>query len=375
MTATATKERTKAVTLDVKKLKDALTCVNKAVPGKTPRPILHNVLLADGWLTATDLELRIDCKIDYSGPPLLLPAKRLGEILTNSVGPTVRIKPEGSLCVVSIGKSEWRLPTEDAAEFPASTPEGTHLVCRMPSDQCRRAISSVVYATDSESSRYALGSVLLEVSRKDGRIWFVATDGRRLSCATVRLGSNQDPDDQSPLIPDSAMKIISDMLPKNSQVEFLSNGRELVANMDYAVVTARLVEGRFPHWRDVCKPVPGATTHLVNLASLLRATKAAKVVTSEQSKGVTYTFSKSMITLSAQSSEAGESSVECEVSAYGRDGFVKLDPTFVVQVCEALSRLDGEPDVSISLNGPGDAVCIKYGEDGEYQSVIMPLAE
>lgn len=373
---TATKERTKAVTLDVEKLKAALTCVNKAVPGKTPRPILHNVLLADGWLTATDLEVRIDCRIDYSGPPLLLPAKRLGDILTNSVGPTVKIKPEGSLCVISIGKGEWKLPTEDAAEFPVSTPEGTHLVCRMPSDQCRRAISSVVYAADGESSRYALGSVLLEVSRKDGRIWFVATDGRRLSCATARLGSNQDPDDQSPLIPDRAMKIISDMLPNDTQVEFLSNGRELVANMDDAVVTARLVEGRFPpRWRDVCKPVHGATTHKVNLAALLRATKAAKVVTSEQSKGVTYTFAKSMITLSAQSSEAGESSVECDVSEYGRDGFVKLNPTFVVQVCESLSRLEGEPDVSISMNGPGDAVCINYGEDGEYQSVIMPLEE
>lgn len=371
---TATKERKKVVSIDADELKDALSCVIKAVPSKTPKPVLNNVLLSDGWLTCTDLELRIDRKITYSGTPVLLPAKRLHEILANSVGPTVKIKPEGSACVVSIGNGEWRLPTEDAEEFPAWTPEGTRLVCRLPSDQCRRAISSVAYAADEESSRYALGSVLLEVSRSEGRVWFVATDGRRLSCATAQLGSNQDPDDSAPLVPDRAIKIIRDLLPKDSEVEFLSNGRELVANMDEAVVTARLVDGRFPRWRDVCKPVHGSTTHMVNLAALLRATKAAKVVTSEQSKGVRYAFGELKLTLSAQSSDVGESHVECDVSQYGADGFVKLDPTFVVQVCEALSRLDGEPDVSISLNGPGDAVLFKYGEDGEYQSIIMPLA-
>lgn len=373
---TATKERkTKAVSIDAEALKDAVACVMKAVSPRSPKPILQNVLLSNGWIIATDLELRIDRKVDYHGEDVLLPGKKLQDILANSTGPTVEIKPEGQVCVVKIGKGEWRLPTEDAAEFPAWEPQDTKLVCRLPSDQCRRAIKSVVYATDNESSRYALGGVRIEVSRDEGKVWFVATDGRRLSLATMSLGNNQDPDSRASIVPDRVMSIICESTEKDGQVEFLSNDREFVANLGDAIVTARQLEGSFPRWRDVCKPVHGSTKHMVSLDALLRATKAARIVTSEQSKGVTYTFANSILTLTAKSSESGSSEVECEVEEYGRDASVKLDPKFVAQVCESLKKLEGAPDIAVSLNRPGDAVCIKYGDDGEYQSVIMPLSE
>ena len=139
-------------------------------------------------------------------------------------------------------------------------------------------------------------------------------------------------------------------------------------------MTARLIDGRFPKWRDVFPDRPDAKLHTVSIDALWHATRAAAIVTTEQSKGVDYAFTESGLTLSGRSAESGESTVACEVIESGSACTVKLDPIFVDQMCKALLTLEGEPSVLISVAGKGDAVLFTYGEDDEYRSVIMPLA-
>lgn len=376
--ATATKERRKVrsggTTLSVGDLKRCLAAVAPAVAARGPKPVLANVLLASGTMTATDLELLIQTTIEYHGDPLLLPHSRLSAILRESTGDQVTLEPNGTSCVVRVGRGEWTLPTESAAEFPAWEPDGTELVCRIAADQFRRAVHSVAYAIDKDSSRYALGALCVEVSRKESKVFFVATDGRRLSLATTELGTVQDPDDSVSLVIPRAAVSAGALSAKDGQVEILRNSREVVFNVENAIIIARQVEGRFPRWRDVFPDRPNATTHEVSVKELGSVTRAAGIVTSEQSKGVTYKFAESALTLTAMSSEAGESKVSCDVSKYGRDASVKLDPQFVKEMCNSLLGLEGAPFISVTLDSPGDAVVFSYGEDGEYKSVIMPLA-
>jgi DNA polymerase-3 subunit beta len=113
--------------------------------------------------------------------------------------------------------------------------------------------------------------------------------------------------------------------------------------------------------------------HVADLAALLSATRAAAIVTTETSKGVDYTFSPKGIRLHGQSSESGESTVECDLITAGTAGTVKLDPKYVADACRALSGLQ-EPSVRISIDGTGDAVLLVLGEDDEYRTIIMPLA-
>ena len=47
----------------------------------------------------------------------------------------------------------------------------------------RQMIRRTIFATDPESTRYALGGVLLETG--DGKITLVATDSRRLALVTA----------------------------------------------------------------------------------------------------------------------------------------------------------------------------------------------
>ena len=370
MTATATKRRRNTgITLPAATLKTALADVSAAVPTRPAKPVLACIRIGDGTLTATDLELQIAVEIDYHGETLLLPHARLRAILAEARSEEVTITPDGTSCVVTAGRGTWRLPVESADAWPEWNHEPLRTLVRVPCDQFARAVKGCVYATDNDSSRYALGAVLIEVL--GGDCSFVATDGRRLSHVAVE--HDQAVDDGTALVPAHALESISDVASKNPHgaVQLEASEHEFVATLPGCVVTARQIAGRFPRWRDVLpKDRPGAIETVVARDDLLAATRAAAIVTSEQSKGVEFTFSGDGVTLHGQSSEYGQSDVTIDVVSGGDPVKVKLDPVFVVEWLRGLTNED-DPNVTIELVDPQSA-CLLRCDD--CTGVIMPLS-
>mgnify|MGYP006281586073 CR=1 FL=1 len=363
---TTTKERkATGITLDRSMLSEALAAVLKAVPARGPKPVFANVRLGDGLLTGTDLEVRIDREIDYHGDPLLLPAVKLSAILRAATGDTVTLTPKGTSVAVKCGTGSWTLPTEDAAEFPTWEPGELKSVCRLPADQFARAARATVYATDNESSRFALGGVLIEV--KDGNPTWVATDGRRLSC--VETETDQAVDDSQTIVPARVIGMAASMATGDGSVQIEANGKEIVLTMDSVTVTGRLVEGRFPRWRDVVGEPEGEAS-VLSVAELLSAVESAAIVTSEQSKGIDLAWAGDTLTLSARSAEYGESKVRCDVVQSGSAAGTKLDPRFVADFLRHLPA-DEEPQVDVYATDSQSRVLLKCGP---YTGVIMPLA-
>jgi len=383
MTAT-TKERkakTGGIRLSAAALKAGLNAVAAAVPGKTAKPILHNVLLSDGVLSGTDLEIRIDVEVDAPpGVTFLLPKDRLSAIVSSTTADEITLTPDGSSCVVSAGRGTWTLPTEDAAEFPVWDPIGTKSITRLPADQFVRAVKGVVFAADTESSKYALGAVLIEVEGEV--VTFVATDGRRLSRVTcehdLAVDDRREPKykrekvEPGVLVPARVMSIIARLADQagDGSVQLEATGKEVVATVGTVTITASLMEGKFPRWRDVF-PDREVKATTVDRASLLAATRAAAICSSEESRGVEYAFTSDGIWLHGQSAEKGESSVTCEVLDAGKKCNVKLDPSFVIEWLNGISG-DSEPNVEIEAVDDQSAVVLRCGDN---TGVIMPLAK
>jgi DNA polymerase-3 subunit beta len=358
---TATMEK---VTIEAGTLRAALADVLKAVPARAARPVLQNVRLGDGLITGTDLELRIDREIDYHGEPVLLPAARLFSIVRELPATTpVSIEPDGTKCKIRAARGSWTLPTESVLEFPAAEPGDLKPVCRMPVDQWRRAVKATEYATDNESSRYALGAILLDVT--DSNPTLIATDGRRL--AIVQAETDQATGDHRCLVP--ARAAVAACASPGDSVQVETDGTWLVLSSAGMTVSGRMIQGAFPRWRDAV-PSREAKPHTIQRDELLHSVRQAAIVTSEQSKGVEFTFGKSL-KLTAQSSEAGQASVTVGLEDAGDAGTVKLDPGFVV---DFLKTLDGEadPTVTVEIGTPGDAVVLRCDD---VTGVIMPLAQ
>ena len=354
------------MTLDAATLRTALGDVIKAVQPRSPKPVLQNVRLGDGLLTGTDLEVRIDREIDYHGDALLLPAARLSAILRAASGDEVTLAAKGSTVTVKCGAGSWTLPTEDAAEFPTWQPANLKAVCRLPADQFARAARATVYATDNESSRYALGGVLIEV--KNGNPTWVATDGRRLSC--VETETDQAVDDSQAVVPARIIAIAAGMAHGDGSVQIEASSSDVRFTLDGVTITGRLVEGRFPDWRKVVGEPEGEPS-VANVLELLHAVDSAAIVTSEQSKGVSLAWSGEKLVLSGKSAEFGESTVKCDLLQTGTTSATKLDPRFLSQFLRNLPP-DEEPQVDIYATDPASRVLLRCGP---YTGVIMPLAE
>lgn len=366
---TATKERTDKVTMPVATLLRAMADVTRVTSGRHAKPILGNVLIGNGLVSGTNLEIRIDREIGEHCEPMLLPADRLLAIL-RSCHPTdnVTLTHKGSSVTVKAGRGSWTLPSEDPAEYPTWEPTGLEPVCRLPADQFVRAVRAVSYAADSESSRFALGAVLIDVVRGDDPT-FVATDGRRLSA--VETSNDQDTDTSRTLVPAHAIRIAATLAEGSEGTVQIDAGKgEAVITCDGATITARLVDGNFPEWRDVF-PEESCAPAVIDRSELLAATRAAAVVTSEQSLGVDYQFDGKGLTLTASSSEYGESKVKCSVETAGGCETVKLNPSYVRDYLASLPA-DEEPNVEIVTHGVGGACVFRCGE---YRGVIMPLAK
>lgn len=364
----AVKERRKTsggVTLNAGELKRCLRTVADAVAGRGPKPVLSNVRLGDGLLAATNLEVRIETAIDYQGEPMLLPHGRMVAILGTASGDEVTLTANGTSCVVECGRGRWTLPLEDAAEFPTWEPEGLASVVRIPSDEFARAVHSVLPATDNESSRYALGAMLVSVDGDAAS--FVATDGRRLHLAEV--SHDQAVDKSETLVPASVARTLYRLAAADDDSVQLERSTTVVrAEIGGTTVTARQVEGRFPRWRDVL-PKDGPTASTVERGALESATASAAIVTSEQSKGVTYAWTREGLHLTAKSSENGESSVTCELVECGHACSVMIDPAYVLEWSRNLPP-EAEPTISVQAKDKASAVVLR---NDCYTGVIMPL--
>jgi DNA polymerase-3 subunit beta len=371
-TATATRKSSRrgGVTLATTALKQALADVAAAVPTRSPKPVLANVRLGDGTLTATDLEIQIEAAIDYTGEPLLLPFARLRAILAEARCDEVTLAVDGNVCIVTAGRGTWRLPVENANEWPAWEPDGLKPLVRLPADQFVRAVTATVYATDNESSRFALGAVLLDVAGSECS--FVATDGRRLSL--YQCEHDQDVDPASRNVPAAALASVAAVAKRagDEAVQLESTERELVATLPGCTVTARLIEGRFPGWRKVIpSDRDGVVQTVVDRGELLAATRAAAIVTSEQSKGVDFTFGGDGVVLHGQSNEYGQSDVTIDAIEGGEPVKVKLDPRYVAEWLKGLTAED-DPNVTIEVVDASSACVMRSGDD--CTGVIMPLA-
>ncbi|MCA9230621.1 MAG: DNA polymerase III subunit beta [Planctomycetales bacterium] len=366
------------VSCDREQLLQAFQTVASVAPSRSPKPILQNVKLEvtqeGAVLSATDLEIGIRHQVsgvDVHVPGVvILSVSRFGSILRESTDETLHLESDGQGITVRGERSQFRLSAENPADFPRVTGFEAKSFCEVPARLLRELIRRTAFATDNESSRYALGGVKLEF--EEGQITAIGTDGRRLAKMTGPVGTTGaavDPS-QTIIVPTRAMQLIERAIaPTDAEVQVTVVGNELLVHTARATISARLLDGRFPDWKKVF-PEQGTGVKLeLAVGTTHSAVRQAAIVTSEESRGVDLTFGDGMLILSGRAAEVGQSRVEVPISYDGAELTVTLDPRFVI---EFLKVLDAEKTFTMEVkDSESAAVC---STDDGYGYVIMPLA-
>ena len=366
------------ITCDREKLLLAFQTAASVAPSRSPKPILQNVKLevtADSAIMmATDLEIGI--RVNVAGLEVqaagsaVLPIDRMGAILRESSDATLKLETDGHGTTVRGERSEFKMPAENPDEFPTVAEFTENRYHELPGRLLRELIRRTHFATDSESSRYALGGVLLELS--PDKIIAVGTDGRRLAKmeGPAHAVGGHSTSDTSTIIPTRAMQLIERAMgDAEGEVQVAARANDVLVRGPRATIYSRLVEGRFPKWRDVFPRRDSVIKIELVVGPIHSAVRQAMIVTSEESRGVDFTFGDGKVVLAGRAAEKGQSRVELPIAYDGASVAITLDPKYMN---DFLRVLDPEKSFTLELKD-AESAAVAVTDDG-YSYVIMPLA-
>lgn len=349
-----------------------------AVPSRDIKPVLRNLKATTQPgrcnLLATDLELGL--RLDLDGLTVeepeeaLLPAKRLLDILRESSDEEFAVEADANSCLVRGQWNEFEMPAEDPAHFPdvpAFEGEQCH---EIPAGVLRELVRRTTFAAADQNVRYALAGTLWECDDRSVRL--VATDGRRLAVAEGTATTHDDhaTNGQPHVVPTKAMELLERNLRNPEETVRVSlRPNEALFQTGRAVIYSRLLEGRYPAYREVIPKKPAAKVPLT-AGPFLTAIRQAAVMADTESRKVTFTFAKKKLTLHAQGAETGRSKVELPIDYRGTKAVeISFAPGLLTDM---LKTLDPEAELTLEMtDGKGPAL-FRCG-DG-YSYVVMPLS-
>jgi DNA polymerase-3 subunit beta len=309
-------------------------------------------------------------KVDQPGS-VILPTARMGSILRTSTDEELAIEADGDHLIVRGLHAEFRLPGEDPDHFPEVPDFAASAYHVVAAADLRRLIRRTMFATDLESTRYALGGVLVELSAET--ITMVGTDGRRLARMVAAAEAEGEGKATSPtgnpVVPVKALKLIERNLDDDDPPVHVAiqAGAAALVRTERAIIYSRLVEGRFPRYQDVFPP--GYEVRIpLEVGALQSVVEQASIVTSEESRGVDFTFGPGLLKLSSQAADVGSSTVELPIAYEGKDVEITFDPRYLL---DALKTLEADQPIAAELIDHKNAAVFKT--DDRYTYVVMPL--
>lgn len=366
------------VKANVEGLKAAVAAVSSVVPSKSPKPILTSILLEakEGETTVTGNDLEVALVYTVAGVEVqepgavVLPTQKLLQLLNLMTDPDVAIETADTHIIIRSSRGSWRLPSEDAGLFPraAGFESRNYQVC--DGQNLRIAIERTVFATDPNTTRYALSGVQFEIEPESAKL--VATDGRRLALQPIdAIQKHGEIEPSKQVVPIKGLKAALKILD-NSSCHFYFTGNSFHLRTERATLYTRLVEGRFPKWEDVVPPLQTRRFEAIAKPSeFCRAVAQTGITTSEESQGISFKFgplSADECEL-ASKSEAGSTTVKMPFELVSGK---PVEITFAKQfLLDGIAKMVG--DVRIYLQDQKGAALFE-GDNG-YQYVVMPLTK
>lgn len=333
---------------------NACQIVQAATPARSTMPVYLNLkAIADHTgltLLATDLEIGIrytlgleQVKVVEPGEAII-PATKFVAILRESADTEIDLDADARRVIVQTSVSDYEMPSEDPTAFndiANVTPEnGYH---ELASGDLQRLIHRTAFAAAKEEGKFAMRGVLFDLDDKAAKL--VATDGKRLSVSTgtcVWQGATDNPAPSS-LVPPKALSLLERILAAGDDtqpVQIWLRANDALFRTANATVYTRLVEGRFPSYRDVIPKKSNAKVTLT-VGKFLAAVRQASIMIDDESKRLTFAFTEQNLQLNAEGVTTGKSKVNLALTDYtGPPVTICFDPVYVLEVLKVLHADD-----------------------------------
>jgi len=353
-------------------LLDALQKVASIIGARSTLPILGNVLIEASndklTFTTTDLEIRIktevEAKVSQPGKTTL-PAKRLLNIIRELPGNEIDLMTDEShhTKIVAGKTSSFKLHGLASDDFPQQVEFSALRKLSFKQSELARSLNLILYAVSNDDTRKVLNGVLF--SMKEGAFTAVATDGKRLALVEKTVEDYKGEEGDS-IIPSKSANELTRLLGKEGSVSVEIGDNQAIFRMEKTEMYTKLVEGNYPNYKQV---IPTSFSKNVQLPveSFASALRRVSLVVSDSSSCVKLKFAPSELTLSAVSTDIGESKETIGVEYGYAEMAISFNPVYLA---DPFKTMDSDK-ITMQMNDAYGPVALSSGDGFLY--VIMPM--
>ncbi len=294
------------LTISSTHLLKALMDVSKAIPSKSPLPILENFLfvLKDGKLeiTASDSELTLRTSVEAESAEedgsVAVPARHMTDLLKELPDQPLRIKTVSDAsfeCSWASGNSV--LPYFPADDYPEIKTTGDDaLKVTFPAESLVDGIQSTIYAAADDEIRPVMNGIFFDIDMESTTL--VASDSHKLICYTTK---DVKAEEKSSFIlhkkPAAVLRSIIGKDVENVEIAFDSSTAQFTFGS--TTMVCRLVVGKYPKYRDVI-PMNNSNVLQIDRQLLLNTVKRVAVCANKASNHIKFTLKEGQLEISAQ---------------------------------------------------------------------------
>jgi DNA polymerase-3 subunit beta len=322
-------------------------------------------------LQATDMELGIRVSVAAQAErdgEAVVPGRLLLDVVRSLPKDELTLEYRSAQQDVEVvsGTAKFHLRTLPREDFP-NLPEPGGSTMLVPTRAFVETINRVARSASRDETRPHLTGVLVSASGQELRM--VATDSYRLSVKETALEQPLDGELEANVPARTLQELgrIAGGDGADGEIEVAALENQVVFSVGDTVLSSRLVEGRFPNYRQL---LPETFEHELRLstAELLEVVRRISLL-AQKNAPLRMAFTEGALEVSAQTPDVGEASESLPVPFKGEPLEIGFNPEFLR---DGLESAESE-ELLLKLISPLRPGLVQSGDDGGFTYLVMPI--
>jgi DNA polymerase III subunit beta len=323
-------------------------------------------------LQATDMEIgirvKLDAEVEREGTAVL-PGRLLLDVVRSLPNDDLSLEYQSQRQDVEVVSGAARfhlrtLPSEDFPKLPTATDATTTV--KVPAPAFIETVGRVGRAASRDEARPHLTGVLVHAGGTELRM--VATDSYRLAVKETKLESALD-GELEVNVPVRALQELTRVAAADGaeQIEVAALENQVVFTAGDVVLSSRLIEGRFPNYKQL---LPETYEHELRLsrAELLDVVKRISLL-AQKNAPLRMKFEEGSVEVSAETPDIGEAREAIPAPFKGEPLEIGFNPEFFQ---DGLDSAESD-ELILKLISPHRPGLIQSGDDGGFIYLVMPV--
>jgi len=348
-------------------LVDVLGRAARAVSPRSPLPILQGLLVTVGGhmlrVTGTDLDMTVRTELEVEvleEGETVVPARFLTEAARKLPSGAVVLAAGDGEVELSGGGPRFRFRELTVADFPAVAEPALQDAVEVDGDDFVSALAQVVVAASHDDARPVLTGVYFEATEQGLRL--VATDSYRLALRDLPAVRSS----MTGLVPVRALRELSRTVA-SKKMRIAIGSRDASFGSSRGTLTARLIEGSFPNYRQLL-PSGYPNRLLVARDALLQAIDRASLV-AEDHIPIRLQLEAGGVELSVSRQDVGGETEHVAADYQGEDMTIAFNSRYLNDGVAAVE----EEQVVLDVVDPLKPGVVRGAETEDYLYLLMPV--